>query len=304
MSQRDPEKPPRFCPNCGAQTMAGVSHCTVCGQPLYKREVIERLWGRDTTTPSSGVVDIIDLYPEQDLSLQATTPFTQTRPFDPSERLSSADAAPSNEKTRDPRSSAGGKLSKGISSEAIPAPVSEQAHGGPPGLVLGCLAFLIIAVVGALLAWGAVRPIVSNQVEDEISVGISNELRKVGQISVPASGQVTLTEDQIHADLVRYSDLYDPINDVAVTIQPKEVAIRFKLYGLTSTFRGGLTVEDGRIVVVDPSLDGPAGRIVNADDISSAFETEVAELLSRSNLKPTAVKLRNGSIVISTAPVS
>src|SRR3954471_21509134 len=89
MTERDPEPPPRYCPNCGAATTPGRTTCATCGHSLLppQRQITDhdRLWGRDLNQPPPGG-EIIDLYPENDpllLSSQATTPFTQTRPFEP-----------------------------------------------------------------------------------------------------------------------------------------------------------------------------------------------------------------------------
>jgi hypothetical protein len=56
--------------------------------------------------------------------------------------------------------------------------------------------------------------------------------------------------------------------------------------------------------VVDPSLSGPAGRIIDAGEIGEVFEREVAELLRRNDLRPTDVRLRKDSIVVTTEPVA
>jgi predicted RNA-binding Zn-ribbon protein involved in translation (DUF1610 family) len=297
MNQREPERPPRFCTNCGAKVPLGVSHCPTCGQPLVKREEIARLWGQDPIAEPLDESNIIDLYPESDVSLQATTPFTQTRPFTPDDRRS--------EKSRtgggDSRSSSGGTLSKRMPAETPTAP-SPKTSRGPHGCLLGCLGLLLIGAVAGLLAWGAVRPFVSDQVEEEISIGLSNELRDVERIPVSSSGRISLSEAEINQDLTRNAELYQPVEHVSVTIDPDEIAIRFELYGVSSTYHSGLTVEDGRLVVVDPSLSGPAGRIIDADAIGAVFEREVAELLRRSDLRPTNVRLRDGSIVVVTEP--
>jgi hypothetical protein len=292
------EQPPRFCPTCGAKTVPGVSHCPSCGQPLAKREEIARLWGVDLDAPPPDESSIIDLYPETPASLQATTPFTQTRAFQPSDRRGTGDTAP--------WSSGGDTLSKRSTPSASPSPppAIPVKPGGPHGCVLGCLALLIIGVVGALLAWGAVRPLISDRVEDEVSIGLTNELRQIDTIPVTSGGRITLIEDEINADLEQHSAEYEPIEQASVAISEEGIAITFELYGVSSTYRSGLTVENGRLTVVDPSLSGPAGRIIDADEIGAVFERDVAELLRRSNLQPTSVRLREDSIVITTAPTT
>ena len=323
MTARDPEQPPRYCPNCGAATTPGRTTCERCGHSLLppNRQATDhdRLWGRDPNQPPPGG-EIIDLYPESDpllLSSQATTPFTQTRPFEPADdhaeeaARTPLDTTPANARRADPWAASSGTLSKATASTIAPAgaavsvsSTSERERSGPPGFLLGCLAILIIVGIGALLAWGAVRAVVSDEIEDELSVGITNELRSVDNVPPPTSGRVRITEDEVNAALRENADRYEPVEDVAVAIDSDAITIRFSLYGLESTYRTGLAVDDGRIVLVDSSLDGAAGRFVDVDEVGAVFEAEVAELLRRSNLQPTEVSLRDGSVVITTAPVS
>src|SRR5215213_8499186 len=324
MTARDPEPPPRYCPNCGAATTPGRTTCATCGHSLLppKRQITDhdRLWGRDPNQPPADGGEIIDLYPVTDpllLSSQATTPFTQTRPFDPVESRAELesdtplDTAPANARGADPWAAPSGTLSKATSSTIAPAgtavsvsSTSEREHSGPPGFLLGCLAFLLILAVGALLAWGAVRSVVSNEIEEELSIGITNELRSVERLPVQSSGRMRITEEDVNKELRANAVRYKPIEDVTVAIDSDAVTIRFSVYGIESTYRTGLAVDDGRIVLVDSSLDGAAGRIVNEDEVGAVFEAEVAELLRRSNVEPSEVSLRDGSVVIATTPAA
>jgi hypothetical protein len=104
----------------------------------------------------------------------------------------------------------------------------------------------------------------------------------------------------INHTLYEIAALYLRFLFFSVSIVSGVIEVQFSLYGLTSSYRGSLDVQNGRIVVVDPSLSSAAGRIVDADDISAIFEDEVAELLARSNIRPTDVSLRDGSVVITT----
>lgn len=298
MGHASPERPPRFCPHCGAPAKPGLSHCTVCGRPLTDPDELARLWGHEPGRSPFDDTEVIDLYPELDPSLQTTTPYTQTRPFNPADY-----AEPAPAKAVDPWSAAGGTLS-GQGLEAPPPAAAETARSGPPGVLLGCLAILLIAAVGALLSWGAVRSFVSDRIEHELSVGIGNQLRGAGPITPAQSGRLRLTEERLNTHLDRTADSYQPIANPSVSIQPGQVAIAFELYGVSSTYRCGLAVQNGRIVVVDPSVGGPLGRIVDAEDLGDVFEAEVAELFRRSGLEPTAISVRDGSIVVTLAPAA
>jgi hypothetical protein len=292
MSQREPE-PPRFCPNCGARTSPGLTHCAACGHPLAEPEEMARLWG--TSPPADA--EVIDLYPPYEPSLQTTTPFSQTRPFEPQDRGSASWEVAEPEES----GTGSGKRGKRGKRRQEPPLFVERKPGGPPGCVLGCLAVLLIAVVGVAVVWNLARDFVGDRVEEEISVGIQNEVRTIDAESAIRPGRITLTEDQINSELREHAGQYDPIENVTVALEPDRVVVRFDLYGTTSTFRGGLNLRNGRIVVVEPSLSGPAGRIVDIDEIADVFERELAELLSRSGLRPTAISVGDDAIVVRTA---
>jgi hypothetical protein len=315
MSQQEPLRPPRFCPNCGAHNLVSASTCGVCGQPLGQRDDLAQLWGTDKRTGASGETEIIDLYPTSNLSSQATTPFTQTRPFTPADVGSSRTATSAKQTTSaDPWSAPAGKLAQTEAAPAAPAarPVDKakepkaksqpRTRKGPPGFLLGCLSFLIITAVAIAIIWGAVHAAISNRIEDEVGVGITNELRTVDTVKIPESGQIVLTEQEINADLDSSGDSFSPLEDVRVSIDPASVQIRFNIYGVTSTYKSGLDVVDGQIVAVNPTLSKPASALVDIDDITAIFESEAGELLRRSGAEATDVQLRDGSLIIKTRP--
>ncbi len=298
MTQHDSPRPPRFCPNCGAHNLALAATCTVCGQSLGKREDFAKLWGGQSQNQGADETEVIDLYPTYETSSQSTTPFTQTRPFDPGDYR----ATPS----KSGKKGSAAPLTATMSGSpvtppppVVAAPIVSQRKG-PPGCVLGCLALLLIAVVAGFIAWNLVRSAISDRVEDEISVGVTNELQKIDVIPVDTSGQIVLTEADVNQSVQENADLYKPVENVEVTILANEVRVRFDLYGVSSTFRGDLEVRDGEIRVVDPVLSGPAGQVIDASEIATIFENETSALLSRFDLKPVDVLLRKGTLVIST----
>lgn len=308
MTQNDSPRPPRYCSNCGAKNPATAAVCGVCGQQLAVREDHARLWGTDTNVSPLDGGEIIDLYPTLDMSSQATTPFSQTRPFDPADFPPPPELKPAKaEKKVDPWSAGSSRLGTSIGGPGQPPVVRDEPPApsgprkGPPGCVLGCLAFVLIAAVAGFIAWGAIKSAISDRVQDELDVGITNEMRKIDAIPASNAGEIILTEDEVNADLKQYADAYQPIKNVRVTIDKSRIRVKFDLYGVTSTYSGGLAVKNGRIVVTNPDLNGRAGQIVEADEIAATFESELAELLNRSGLEPVDVELRNGSLVVTTA---
>jgi hypothetical protein len=263
---------------------------------LPKREELGELWGVD---PAAGPRrdGVIDLSPA-DPSSQATVPFARTRPSDPLE--------PSQEAPVDPWSSRGGTLGRAGSGATVsyPPPASAapvtRSSGGPAGCLLGVLAFLIIAAVAAVFAWAVAKPVVSDRVEKELDRGLSTQVAAIAVPTVQVTGQITLTEAEINKEIAGYAGAFDPVNNLRVRVLPDELRVNFDLYGVTSTYRGGLKVDNGKIVVVNPELSGPAGQVLDAQSVSDILETQLASLMARSRVQPTAVRLQDGKMTVTT----
>jgi hypothetical protein len=269
----------RTCARCGAQNLATAKVCTRCGQPLPQAEDLGRMWSGDGTDPST----------------QVTAPFHQPRPYTsgprPYESTSASRPAPAETFPRAP-----------IVNYPPAAPiVTTRARRGPHGCILGGLAvLLILAVVGAF-AYTISKPLVSDRVRDELDKGIATQVAAIDDSPRLASaGQLTLTEDEINTEVKQYAGSYEPVKNVRVRILPEEVRVSFDLYGSTSTLRGGLAVENQRIVVVDPSLSGVAGKFLDEDDIVGVFEAQLASLMNLSSVEPTAVDLGDGELTVTT----
>jgi hypothetical protein len=227
-----------------------------------------------------------------------TMPLERTRPYEPQPRTQNAPI--------DPWSSRAGTLERSGAATvrypppaAAPAPVATKSRG-PGGCLLGFLAFLIIGAVSAVFIWAIAKPIVSDRVQKELDRGIATQVAAIDTPKLQAAGTMTLTEADINREIQGLEGSYDPVKNLDVQIDPDEISVSFDLYGVTSTYRGGAKVEDGQIVVVDPELSGPAGQFLNAEDVAEILETQLASLMERSDLQPTAVRLGDGEMTVTT----
>jgi hypothetical protein len=254
------------------------------------------MWGVDPES-RPGRDGVIDLTPADDPSSQVTAP------IDPiaRERATPADSWSARDRTSGQARGAGATVS--YPPPATSATPRARKSRGPGGCVLGLLAFLIIAAVGGLFAWGVAKPMVSDRVRDELDHGLATQVAAIDAPSLQLAGTQRLTEDQINQELRRFDGSFDPVNNVQVRITPDDLRVTFDLYGVTSTYRGGVAVENGRIVVVDPELSGPAAQFLSAQDVAGILEVQFASLMERSNAQPTAVRLRDGEITVTTKQV-
>jgi len=235
---------------------------------LPRSEDVGRLWSGDGTDPST----------------QVTAPFHQPRPY-----TATAENRPNETASARPAPN----------DTFVRAPM-KQARRGPHGCLLGGLAVILILAVVSVFAWTVSKPLVSDRVRDELDRGIATQVAAIDGPRLQSAGQLTLTEDEINTEIQRYAGSYDPIENVRVRILPNEVRVTFDLYGSSSTLRGRLTVEEQRIVVVDPSLSGLAGQVLDADDIAEVFEVQLANLMEQSNVEPTVVDLGEGELTVMT----
>ena len=59
---------------------------------------------------------------------------------------------------------------------------------------------------------------------------------------------------------------------------------------------GTVKVRSGKIVIVNPTLTGTAGRIISVDRIATDAERAINDFLKHNNLRPTAVTLSDDTL--------
>ena len=180
----------------------------------------------------------------------------------------------------------------------------------------GCLAGLVALVWGLLiigvLYYFFVRPQVRRYLGDQIG----SQMRGTGQaeqqlvngaaaglptaIAALPSGEVRITEAQANDFLASRADALKPIDSMTVHFVPGQVQADLRALGTTSTAKLGLAVANGRIVDVDPQLDGPLGRVVSLPSLSSALEQQLNDQLAIQGRTITAVRIEQGAIVITS----
>ena len=200
----------------------------------------------------------------------------------------------------DPWSHRGGALSL-----PDPPPVDDRPSG-PPGWLLGVVALLAIAAVAVVLGWAlVVRPVISETASDRIRDAIDGQITRVAQNPdagpVPA-GDVVVTETEVNAYLDANAAAFDPLQDPSLDIAPGGLWFGFTLYRLDGAITGTPTVVDGRILVPDAEVHGPAGQFLTADDAGDLVADHLTAYLAALGLRPLALTLGDGSLSVETAP--
>jgi hypothetical protein len=192
-----------------------------------------------------------------------------------------------------------------VESFPVAPPVVRQQPAPPKsrlGCVLGLVSLLCICGIAGLLLWLVGRPLFTNSIKAQVNQGIATQVADVDQVPVQASGEIVVTEAEINQSVDAYQHALEPLKNPQVTIGANAISIHFDLYGTTTTYQGGLAVRGGKLTVTNPKVSGPAGALLSANDLAEILEKQLTSVLTRSGVRPTAVQIQTGRIVIDTEP--
>ena len=286
---------PRFCPRCGSATTAIGLRCTVCGLMFEDILPIASYWDQPNLPGRAAAQQVTEADPHESVFTAENDDVSDvpaTLPYSP---------------VVDPWSSAGGRLGAEPGSAQAFVPPSQSAarhgQGGPPAWLLGAAGLLLILSVAAAALLVVVRPLVSDRIESATGDAIAIALSQTTLAPEIGSGTVVISERQINRSIRARRADYQPVEDLRVQIRRNGIQATFSVYGTSATLTGTVTVRSGKIVIVNPSLSGTAGRIVSVDRVAADAERAINDYLKRNNLKPTAVTLSDDTLTITTVPI-
>jgi hypothetical protein len=181
----------------------------------------------------------------------------------------------------------------------------------------GCLALLVALVWIVLLLVVAyrywLRPQVSQyvgrQLAEQVGAGpaggqANQEIEQGAAAALPTalaalpSGELRITEQQANAYLAARADSLKPLDSATIHFAPNEVQADLRAVGTTSTARMGLAVQDGRIIAVNPQLDGPLGQFIALPDLTRALERQLNDQLAAQGRRVTNVRIEQGALIV------
>jgi len=186
----------------------------------------------------------------------------------------------------------------------------------------GCLALVVVLVWIILLAvigyryW--LRPQISQYVGRQIAeqVGpaasgqssdatapqqqIEQGAAQVLPTAVAAlpSGELRVTDEQANAYLAERADSLKPIESATVRFVPDEVQVDLRAAGFSSTARMGVAIQNGRIIAVDPQLDGPLSQLIALPDLTRALEQQLNDQLAAQGRRVTNARVEQGALIM------
>jgi len=186
-------------------------------------------------------------------------------------------------------------LAEPRSMRASRRPAFEGFRGG-----LGCGGFTAIGAIAlagiVLILWFVARPSIDQAAQNGVSDGLARRLA----VAAPAQpgAPIVLTQGAINDILVADSPFYDPIASPRITIDDNQVRVTFSIYGLSGEYQGGLTVQEGRIRIIDPRIVGSASLLVDSTRVTAAIEGELLAYTTRTGVGFAGVTVDGGVITI------
>ena len=183
----------------------------------------------------------------------------------------------------------------------------------------GCLIWLVALIWIALLAVLGYRYWLRPQVSQYVGRQIADQVGAAGggQAGTPQqqieqgaaqalptalaalpSGELRVTDEQANAYLADRASSLKPIDSATVHFVPDEVRVELRAMGLSSTARMGLAVQNGRIIAVDPKLDGALGQFIALPDLTRALEQQLNDQLAAQGRRITAARVEQGALVV------
>jgi hypothetical protein len=183
---------------------------------------------------------------------------------------------------------------------AVPPHRPRRRRRGIGGCVTA-LALLVVVAAGAgvLLLNTMVKPMVGDAAVGNLRDSMRSELQSQISAGIPdvAAGEVTVTDREINDRIAKRGNL-GPVDDVAVHITPDGLVVDLHAYGMSGTYRADVVQQDGSLILVRDTLDGPLSWVVPDDDLAQTINTELANALSAAGYRVDAVTLGDGEMTV------
>lgn len=112
------------------------------------------------------------------------------------------------------------------------------------------------------------------------------------------SGEITVTEEKLNAKIAARIKSLGPIDRAEIHFVPGALEVGMTVLGQDARVSSGLAVSSGRVVVINPVLDGPLALLISVDDLVRPIEEELNNTLEATDRYVRDVRIEQGQIVV------
>ncbi len=162
----------------------------------------------------------------------------------------------------------------------------------------GCFVGLIIILLLLLVLVGGwfllLRPYLNNQAQNKLDSVLSDAVNHIpAQVTLAPAGPVKVSENLFNNLLVLNSSPNDVVKNMQIHITPNTMSMQFQVYGFDSTVTGVPQAKQGHLVITNVTVDGVAGLILSADEITALVNKHLADAQARIKHSIVSVQLNN-----------
>lgn len=102
----------------------------------------------------------------------------------------------------------------------------------------------------------------------------------------------------MNAYLAANTEAMAPVEQAQVRFTTGGVEADLRALGLAGQVRMDLAVRNGRIIAVNPRLDGPLGQVVSFDDLLQPIEQQFNDQLAAQGRRIVDLRLEPGQLIV------
>jgi hypothetical protein len=180
------------------------------------------------------------------------------------------------------------------------------------GCTQGFFALIFVGSLGLLVYIFAVRPLITRAVAESIAgapVGgaQTDAIAEQAGAAIPdavaalPSGEIVVSEAEVNSFLAARPDALAPLDAASMRFTGGRAVADLSAYGLSSTASVNFAARDGRLLVIDPRIDGPLSVAISADQLADTLAERLNAALVAQNRRIEAVRVEEGQIVLVTS---
>jgi hypothetical protein len=183
-------------------------------------------------------------------------------------------------------------------------PPKRRSWGFTCLITLVVLVFLLLALALGVLFY--LKPRLSQgagdtlggQLDALIDEKLGQNLEGVeGQVPAGFNEQIVISEAEVNQYIQDHPQDIAPLDSVVVDFVAGEMRASVSAYGFSGTARSGVAASNGRIVLVDPTIDGPLAFVIDAQQLGQSLEARLNQELTSSNAQASAIEVQSDQIV-------